>query len=318
MTRPTGSHRLHPVTAEDLASAPYTRAIQTSLRTFAAAASALVSLLLLAPASPALARPASFSEPLTLVSSPAAKRANPPRQAERAPARAPLPLLTVQGTAPGQAGFVHYFVITDSDGERESQIGIELPGDRIAWSFPGIGASVSPFIKAGTISVDGKSFEVEHLYGIRPFRTEEAMRVLRRDVAERVRVWVDEKTPYCDELTPSHAQCLSCLGFVMRVLWPGTTRNFAAPPADFKTARRDMYTTEDLLLYLTGVPIDAPRTARLRRIEALNVPEDMREELVRVASVEHEGVPVARQRTPGRSVVQVPRRTNPATARGGS
>ena len=44
-----------------------------------------------------------------------------------------------------------------------------------------------------------------------------------------------------------------------------------------------MYTTEDFLLYLAGVPVDAPPRVRQKRIEALDVPDVMREELVRIS-----------------------------------
>jgi hypothetical protein len=44
-----------------------------------------------------------------------------------------------------------------------------------------------------------------------------------------------------------------------------------------------VYSTEDLLLYLTGVPVDASRAARTRRIEALAVPAPLREELARIS-----------------------------------
>lgn len=286
-----------------------------SFRALAGAACALLSLFL-AQATPALARTAPLAEPLFFATSATPRRASTPqRAAEKAPARVTLPLATVHGSAPGQAGYVHYFVITHPDGELESQVGIELPGDLVAWSFPGLGVVVSPFMQSGSISANGVTLEVEHLYGIRPFRTEEAMRVLRRDLAERVRMWVEEKTPYCDEERPSHAQCLSCLGFVLRVLYPSPTRAFPALPADFKSARRDVYTTEDLLLYLTGVPVDAPRSVRLKRIEGLAVPENMREQLVRVANLEPEKpTAVARPRTPARSVVQAPKRVTPAPA----
>ncbi len=293
---------------------PVTRAKRFSFRAPACAASALLSLWLVH-AGPAFARPAPLAEPLILASNVTPKRASTP---VRQVARANPPLVTVQGSAPGQAGFVHYFVITDADGERESQVGIELPGNLVAWSFPGLGVVVSPFMTAGSISAHGKSYDVEYLYGFRPFRSAEAMRVLQRDLAERVRMWVEEKTPYCDEMTPSQAHCLSCLGFVLRVLWPSPTRTFPALPANFKSAKPDVYTTEDLLLYLAGVPIDAPRAARLKRIEGLAVPEDMREELVRVASVDAEKAPAVKPRTPARSLVQSPMRVTPAAAREGS
>jgi hypothetical protein len=245
-----------------------------------------------------------------------------PKRAAAAPRTAPPPaqphatrpnaaVLTVSRTAPGQAGYVHYFVITGPDGEPETQVGVELPGDRIAWSFPEVGVSVSPFILAGQITANGKSYEVEHLYGIRPFANQEAMARLRRDLEARVGSWLDYKTPYCDEEQPSNRLCLSCLGFVLRVLYPGVTGTMPALPADFKSTRKDVYTTEDLLMYLAGVRIDAARQARLKRIDALKVPEAMREELVRIATevvVDSAATAVARSAAP-RPALAKPRST---------
>jgi hypothetical protein len=194
---------------------------------------------------------------------------------------------------------VHYFVITGPDGEPESQIGIELPGDRIAWSFPDLGVAVSPFIKAGAINANGKSYEVEHLYAIRPFPDERSMRVLQQELLTRVTAWLDDKTPYCDEERRATGLCVSCLGFVLRVLYPGAGPLLPAMPADFKSARKNLYTTEDLLLYLTGVPVDGPPRARLKHIESLAVPSSMREELVRIAGeIDAHAIASAKQNMP--------------------
>jgi hypothetical protein len=77
-------------------------------------------------------------------------------------------------------------------------------------------------------------------------------------------------------------------------------------PADFRPVRKTLYSTEDLLLYLTGIPADAPRTARARRIEALAVPEPLREELTRISTGIDQLAPVAAAK---------PRRTTPPKAR---
>ena len=235
-------------------------------------------------------------------------------------------LTTVSRSAPGQSGYVHYFVITGPEGEPETQVGIELPGDRIAWSFPELGVSLLPFISAGQITANGKSYNVEHLYGIRPFPDKESMAKLRRELDRRVGRLLENKTPYCDEATPSTELCVSCLGFVLRVLYPGSAPAQFAFPADFKGVRSDVYTTEDLLMYLAGVSIDRARAARLKRVESLKVPLSMREELVRIAT---EVVPEAtttatreaprhtwaKQRLAARAVVPAPRR---AVSRTGS
>ncbi|HYH42491.1 MAG TPA: hypothetical protein VD867_10935, partial [Burkholderiales bacterium] len=247
-----------------------------------------------------------------------AQTKRPPRTT--APAQPPISRMntavtTVSHTGPRQAGYVHYFVITGPDGEAETQIGVELPGDRIAWSFPETGVSIAPFITAGQVTANGKSYDVEHLYGIRPFQSGDAMARLRRDLDARVATWLDAKTPFCDEEHPSSRLCLSCLGFVLRVVYPGVVGGVPALPADFRSVRKDLYTTEDLLMYLAGVRIDVPRQARLKRIDAIKGPESMREELVRIATevvvdgantwVAQSGVPrpaLAKPRSTGRSM----------------
>jgi hypothetical protein len=78
----------------------------------------------------------------------------------------------------------------------------------------------------------------------------------------------------------------------MRILFPGPSLYLPSIPGDFKSARKNIYTTEDLLFYLTGVQVDAPRAAQLKRIESLAVPQDMREELVRIATETETAQPV--------------------------
>jgi hypothetical protein len=249
---------------------------------------------LLVPLHDAFANTAPQSAAVVVAAGTSAKRTAPrPQAAPRTVSRADAPVITVAGTAPGQSGYVHYFVITGPDGEPESQVGIELPGDLIAWSFPEIGVVVSPFIQRGSMTAtSGNAYEVEHLYGIRPFPDDRSMRVLQQELSSRVKGWLDAKTPYCDEQTPSSRMCVSCLGFALRVLYPGAGPLLPGLPADFKSARRNAYSTEDLLLYLTGVPVDAPRESRLKRIAALEVPEAMREELVRISG-EVDAIPAA-------------------------
>src|SRR5687767_8879002 len=153
-----------------------------------------------------------------------------PRAVTTPAARTPQPVVTVSGTGPGQAGYIHYFVITGPDGEPESQVGIEMPNDRIAWSFPEMGVVVAPFMRSGQITANGKSFEVEHRYGIRPVGDEQSLRALQRELVNRVAWWVNEKTPYCDEELPPNRLCVSCLGFVLRVLYPGSSPALPAMP----------------------------------------------------------------------------------------
>jgi hypothetical protein len=219
------------------------------------------------------------------------RNAGPQRAAVATPAALPnTAIVTASGTAPNQSGFVHYFVITDRDGERETQVGLELPGDRIAWSFPGLGVVVSPFVRSGVIVSKAGAYEVDHLYGIRPFSDERAMQVLRDELSLRIAPLVEANTPYCDEQRPSNGACMSCLGFVLRVLYPPRDNGtLPAMPDDFRNARTGVYTTEDLLLYLAGVRVDAPHPAQMKHIEALTLPDDMRQQLVRIAT-ENESV----------------------------
>jgi hypothetical protein len=209
--------------------------------------------------------------------------------------RANAAVVTVSTTAPGQAGYIHYFVITGPDGEAETQVGIELPDDRIAWSFPGLGVVISPFIALGAITAQGKSYDVQHLYGIRTYPDEDSMQKLQRELAGRIAPWIPDRMPYCDEEHPPNQSCVSCLGFVLRVLYPSPAGDLAALPVlppDFRSARKNIYTTEDLLLYLTGISVDATRQARVARIELLAVPDALRDQLVRIAN-ETDEVPAA-------------------------
>ena len=261
-----------------------------------------------APASNVHANTPVGAEPIRVAAKSTAKRSAAPRAAApTAPSRASAPVVTVSGTGPEQEGYIHYFVITGPDGEAESHVGIELPGDRIAWSFPYLGVSVSPFIKAGAVNAGGKSYEVEHLYGLRPFPDERSMRVLQQELWPRVTPWLDDKTPYCDEERSTTKLCVSCLGFVLRVLYPGAGALLPALPADFKSAQRNLYTTEDLLLYLAGVPVDGPPQPRLKRIESVDVPPEMREELARIAGeIDARAIAAAKQNPPAAAGAKPP------------
>ena len=99
-----------------------------------------------------------------------------------AAADAKLAIHAVTRVADGQAGYVHYFLITHPDGTLEEQLGIELEDQRIAWSFPGAGVIVSEFVYNGLLDIAGERFFIEHLHGIRPFRTAAEMRVLRNEL----------------------------------------------------------------------------------------------------------------------------------------
>jgi hypothetical protein len=204
-----------------------------------------------------------------------------PRSPRTAGARAPKPVVAVADTGTGQTGYVHYFVIEGPDGERETQIGIELEDGRIAWSFPELGVTVSPFIKSGQLEANGKRYAVQHRYGLRPFADDKAMAALRGNLWARVVPWVEDETPYCNLMTRSDRVCVSCLGFVMRILYPARAGSFLSLPADFRGASAGFYiTTEDLLLYQTGLQGITSYQARLKRIARLDVPAELREDLI--------------------------------------
>jgi hypothetical protein len=194
-------------------------------------------------------------------------------------ARAQSPVLVASSTGEGQTGYVHFFQIRLPDGELEIQVGIELSDQRIAWSFPGTGVTVSPFIEDGVMAAGGKAYEVWHLYGIRPFPDDAAMTALRRELPARIEPWVKAATPYC-EIDGLGAKCMSCLGFVLRALYPGRGSDYPDLPRDFwRAGSLGRYSTNDLLLYFTGM-LDLPsRDARLRRIAQLQLPDELREDL---------------------------------------
>jgi len=226
-------------------------------------------------------------------------------------ARGGKPVVAVTGAGPGQAGYVHYFIIEAPDGTLEIQVGIELPDQRIAWSFPGLGAAISPFIESGTVQAGGKDYEVWHLYGIRPFADDAAMAALAGSVVGRVAPWVAAKTPYCENDGPKSG-CMSCLGLVLRALFPGRTSDYPDLPRDFwRAGSASNYTTRDLLLYLTGM-LDLPtRQARLQRIAQLTLTPDLREDLEELvhAMGAFESAPAATvgtvQKTPGVRVSKI-------------
>lgn len=178
--------------------------------------------------------------------------------------------------AEGQAGYVHYFLITHPDGTPEDQVGIELEDQRIAWSFPGAGVIVSGFVSNGTLDIAGKTFFIEHLHGIRPFRTAGEMQSLRNDLSRRVAYWVDEETPYCIFRQPGEQLCLNCGDFVARILFPATNSLMVGLPEALTRAVGNMPTTDDLLIYMLGLHQLPDAKSRLRQLATLNLPESLR------------------------------------------
>lgn len=209
--------------------------------------------------------------------------------------RATHPVVVAGAPGPGQTGYVHFFQLVLPDGTPETQVGIELPDQRIAWSFPGLGVVVSPFVDEGMIAAGGKQYEIWHLYGIRPFPDDAAMSALQRDLPRRIAPWLAAATPYCGVDGPGQG-CMSCLGFVLRALYPGRAGDYPDLPRDFwRTGSVGRYSPNDLLLYLTGM-LDIPtREARLRRIVQLELPDELRGDLQELvyAMGAHESSPYA-------------------------
>ena len=185
----------------------------------------------------------------------------------------------VTSTGRGQAGYVHYFVITHSDTNLEYHVGIELEDQRIAWSFPNAGVIVSEFVKNGTINANGRDFKIEHLHGIRPFANDAQMRALQKALPQRVAQWVNNKTPYCLFRQPGEPFCLSCGDFAVRILYPGTNPFVPALPRDFREPGTAS-TTDDLLLYLVGVHNLPDKHAKLAKLATLDLPASMRDDII--------------------------------------
>ncbi|MGH8618740.1 MAG: hypothetical protein ACREUW_13700 [Burkholderiales bacterium] len=243
-------------------------------------------------------KPRSAPAPRNTGNPSAAKAASVTPPAEPLPERARASVVTVTGTGPGQAGTVHYFLIKRPNGTLESGVGIEMPDQRIAWSFPKLGVVVTPFIKSGVLTVRGKPFDLQHLYGLRPFPDDASMRRLQYELESRVMVFADDGTPHCDPETRGKVFCVSCLGFVLRVLFPGRSPGYPGLPPDFERANANAYSTEDLLLYLSGLH-GISDEARLRRIDEINPPLALREELLRLTGVTDAATTAGKTESPG-------------------
>ncbi len=206
----------------------------------------------------------------------AAKKPRPPQSVVTPPA-------VVTATGDGQAGYVHYWLITAPNGDQEIQVGIELPDQRIAWSFPGLGVHTAAFLADGEVDVPGGAFKVQHLYGLRPFAGDAAMRTLRGNLMRRVTPLVRQRVPYCELNGLTAELCMSCMGFVSQILFPGRTPEYANFPRNFpRIAGEEYHTTEDLLLYLTGLHALPGDAARKRRMAAIGGPPALQEELARL------------------------------------
>lgn len=213
-------------------------------------------------------------------------RPRPRPETPRATVEAGRALHVVAGPGPEQAGYIHYWVITAPDGEEEIQVGVELADRRIAWSFPGLGVQVRSFLANGEVNAHGKIFRVQHLYGLRPFNTDAALRTLRNALEFRVAYWVDNDTPYCLLNGETREICMSCMGFAMQILFPGKTPAYPEVPRDFTRIGGELYyTTEDLLFYLTGLNRLPTEAARRERITMIGGPGVLKDELLRLSAM---------------------------------
>ena len=134
--------------------------------------------------------------------------------------------------------------------------------------------------KKGTINANGKDFKIEHLHGVRPFANDAQMRALQKELTQRVAQWVDNETPYCLFREPGGRFCLSCGDFVVRILYPGTNPLIPALPRDFSHRPGAASTTDDLLLYLVGIYNLPDKHAKLARLAVLDLPANMREDII--------------------------------------
>ena len=194
----------------------------------------------------------------------------------------------VTAPGPGQAGYVHYFLLTHPNGELEYHVGIELEDQRVAWSFPGLGVSVSDFIQQGEIMVQGQAFKVEHLHGLRPFAREAEMRALRNALPQRVARWVDDETPYCVFRQAGERFCLNCGDFAVRLLFPGTHPLTTSLPTGFSRAP-GANSTDDLLLYLLGLSSLRSKPEMLSRLKGQRLPDSLREDAIAMIEELHPG-----------------------------
>jgi len=195
------------------------------------------------------------------------------------------PLSVVTAIEPGRAGYIHFFELTLADGSLETQVGIALEDGRIAWSIPNGGPSVSPFLAHGTLSAGPETLPIRHLYGIRPFADDARMEALQKDLSRRVAVFVDDRIAYCNDPENRDRFCMSCLGFVLHVVFPGPYPLSPKLPPQFRRQQdQPYYTTEDLLLYLSGIDMLPSKEARQRRVERMAIPAALKADLLELVA----------------------------------
>jgi hypothetical protein len=130
------------------------------------------------------------------------------------------------------------------------------------------------------------------------------MAALQKALPGRVRSLTERNISYCENDGPQ-SRCMSCLGFVLRVLFPGRSNAYPDVPREFwRAGTASRYTTRDLLLYLSGM-LDLPtREARLKRIGRLDVPDVLRDDLEALvySMSPAEAAPVSKSVTAGETV----------------
>lgn len=176
-----------------------------------------------------------------------------------------------------------------------------MEDQRIAWSFPGDGVTVTNFVKNGIVESGGNAYKVDHQYAVRPFRSDREMQALRSDLTRRVAIWIDDETPYCAIRRPEERFCLSCGDFVVRILFPSTTPLSAGLPRDFIRTTGQMLTTDDLLQYMLGMHALPDAKSRLNHLARLDVPENLRKDLQALLQVQLADEPAAKTATPART-----------------
>lgn len=140
------------------------------------------------------------------------------------------------------------------------------------------------------------------------------MRALQKELPQRVAQWVDNETPYCLFRQPGEPFCLSCGDFVVRILYPGTNPFVPAFPRDFHKPGTAS-TTDDLLLYLVGVYNLPDRHAKLARLATLNLPANMREDILAMIEDSESDAPdvaIAATPLPAPAVAKVSPAASPA------
>ena len=204
---------------------------------------------------------------------------------------APQPMVSAMHA--NQAGYVHFWEMTLANGELETQVGMALQDQRIVWSLPGLGVRVTPFMANGVLALEGQRFQLRYRYGLAPLLSPQALEVFRQSLLRRVAVIVGRRIPYCPLNGERPGVCMSCMALVSQLLFPGQRLDYPLFPPQFpRVAGESYYTTEDLLLYLSGFD-RLPSTARDAQLAQLQASPALREDLLRLTERYAEVLPLA-------------------------